>query len=468
MKIPYLSIIAILVTIALYPNIVFADMSKSVISVNDTQYDVTFNGENVSINKISPNLHSYVYNSLDMNLTSNKQYNGSLTLTLTKDAVANVFCIARSDVDSYLKSGSALDVRVDNNHEDFTTSATNGKVSLTFDVPKGSQNATIVNGFIGMAVSPLVHFKGIPQTGTYNSGQDVIFNGTLVDACGRHLGVEKVYFTAEQLNVTKEVASDTKGKFSINFTIPANAKSGNYTSKIEMYQYHLAYPLNGVDTLYLDVVANNNQNSLESPLQQFRSGTAASDVKCNDGLQLIIKAEDGYPACVRPENVATLVERGWAKQAPYYHDAHVRPKVTLNDYVYAGIDEEGNTTVSIDNQTYYQTTLNYSATRLPEAVPIRFHNVTFAFPWGTMITPGGAFVMLDVKFPDGFEEIYGTHTANEFGGIPVPTQFGPHLAVNSTTVLSNHMDPQAGMTIYHDKIKLLVSTNKIKIGRAHV
>ncbi|MDE1840208.1 MAG: hypothetical protein KGH87_09865, partial [Thaumarchaeota archaeon] len=56
-------IIVILVTITLYPNIAFADISKSVISVNDTQYDITFNTENSSINKISPNLHSYVYNS---------------------------------------------------------------------------------------------------------------------------------------------------------------------------------------------------------------------------------------------------------------------------------------------------------------------------------------------------------------------------------------------------------------------
>lgn len=205
-------------------------------------------------------------------------------------------------------------------------------------------------------------------------------------------------------------------------------------------------------------VRQSSESSL-SPLKQFNSGIASNNITCNSGLQLIIKAEDGSPACVRPENAANLVERGWAKQAFYYHDTHIEPKITLNDYSYAGIDEEGNTTVSIDNQTYYQTTLNYSASRLPEATPIQFHNVTFIFPWGTMITPGGAFVMLDMKFPDSFEEIYGTHTTNEFGGIPLPTQYGPHLAVNSTTVLSNHLKPQAGMTIYNDKIKLLVSTD---------
>ncbi|HJT10827.1 MAG TPA: hypothetical protein VJ771_08595 [Candidatus Nitrosotalea sp.] len=200
-------------------------------------------------------------------------------------------------------------------------------------------------------------------------------------------------------------------------------------------------------------------SSWSPPLKQLKEGIIAQDVKCNGGFQLIIKSEDGSPACVSPENVASLVERGWAKQAFYYHDAHVKPKITLNDYNYTGIDDEGNTTVSINNQTYYQTTINYSAYNLPKALPIQFQNVTFIFPAGSMLTPGGAFVMLDLKFPDSFEEIYGIHTENEMGGIPVPTQYGPHLAVNSTTVLSNHMEPQAGMTIYHDKIKLLVSAD---------
>ncbi|MGI0087487.1 MAG: hypothetical protein ACREBI_05965 [Nitrosotalea sp.] len=196
-----------------------------------------------------------------------------------------------------------------------------------------------------------------------------------------------------------------------------------------------------------------------SPLNQLKSGVLAKNITCNQELQLVIKAEDGSPACVRPENVATLVERGWARQAFYYHDAHVKPKITLNDYNYVGIDKEGNATVSINNQTYYQTTLDFSADNLPKATPIQFQNVTFTFPEGTMITPGGAFVMLDVKFSDGFEEIYGTHAANEFGGILVPTPYGPHLAVNSTTVLSNHMRPQAGITISHDRVKLLVSAD---------
>lgn len=50
-----------------------------------------------------------------------------------------------------------------------------------------------------------------------------------------------------------------------------------------------------------------------SPLEQFKSGIAAKNVVCADGFTLVIKAEDGSPACVKPTTVNILIERGWAK-----------------------------------------------------------------------------------------------------------------------------------------------------------
>ena len=152
------------------------------------------------------------------------------------------------------------------------------------------------------------------------------------------------------------------------------------------------------------------------------------------------------------------------KQVHYYDSSNLNPKVSLYDYSYEGIDKDG--LVSIYNQTFYQTTLDNDIYKL-KGSSMQFHNVTFSFPDGTLITPGGAFVNLDVKFQDGFEEIYGgimsspDGSGTMVGGIQIPTQYGPHLAVNSVTVLGNHTMPQAGLTIYHDKIKLLVSTNQM-------
>ncbi|MGH2611759.1 MAG: hypothetical protein ACRDFB_01765, partial [Rhabdochlamydiaceae bacterium] len=47
------------------------------------------------------------------------------------------------------------------------------------------------------------------------------------------------------------------------------------------------------------------------PLQQLKDGTAPMDVTCLQGLQLVIKSEDGTPACVKPDTAQELIERGW-------------------------------------------------------------------------------------------------------------------------------------------------------------
>lgn len=47
------------------------------------------------------------------------------------------------------------------------------------------------------------------------------------------------------------------------------------------------------------------------PLTQFKSGVAAKDVKCQSDLQLVIKSEDGSPACVTPQTAQRLADLGW-------------------------------------------------------------------------------------------------------------------------------------------------------------
>lgn len=51
---------------------------------------------------------------------------------------------------------------------------------------------------------------------------------------------------------------------------------------------------------------------IESPIKQYRSGWFAKDVTCNPYLELVFKAENGYPACVKPESIPKLVAHGWA------------------------------------------------------------------------------------------------------------------------------------------------------------
>lgn len=58
-------------------------------------------------------------------------------------------------------------------------------------------------------------------------------------------------------------------------------------------------------------IARSSLESHLSPLKQFNSGIMAKNVTCADSLVLVIKTEDGSPACVSPDTAQKLVERGW-------------------------------------------------------------------------------------------------------------------------------------------------------------
>lgn len=52
-------------------------------------------------------------------------------------------------------------------------------------------------------------------------------------------------------------------------------------------------------------------NEILPPLKQSKNGISPDLVDCKPSLVLIIKNNDGSPACVKPETKAKLFERGW-------------------------------------------------------------------------------------------------------------------------------------------------------------
>ena len=54
-----------------------------------------------------------------------------------------------------------------------------------------------------------------------------------------------------------------------------------------------------------------NTGTILPPLEQVKSGIQAKNVQCKQGFTLIIKAEDGSPACVYPQVAQILAQRGW-------------------------------------------------------------------------------------------------------------------------------------------------------------
>ena len=70
------------------------------------------------------------------------------------------------------------------------------------------------------------------------------------------------------------------------------------------------YPISGNKTQLPDYVVT-LKLSLFPPLKQLKSGIPIGELTCMQGFSLVIKSEDNFPACVKPETAAKLVARGW-------------------------------------------------------------------------------------------------------------------------------------------------------------
>ncbi len=60
---------------------------------------------------------------------------------------------------------------------------------------------------------------------------------------------------------------------------------------------------------------------LPSPLKQFKSGIPVDEISCKENLQLMVKASNENPACVKPETAEKLIERGWGSKLETMQDS---------------------------------------------------------------------------------------------------------------------------------------------------
>lgn len=63
---------------------------------------------------------------------------------------------------------------------------------------------------------------------------------------------------------------------------------------------------------FILVTIPESSSLVESPRVQAEQGVSIQDIKCVEGLQLVLKAEDHSPACVTSSTAQKLVARGWA------------------------------------------------------------------------------------------------------------------------------------------------------------
>ncbi|MDE1766620.1 MAG: hypothetical protein KGI27_10180 [Thaumarchaeota archaeon] len=163
--------------------------------------------------------------------------------------------------------------------------STSGSLPVSFTVLGVSQNNTTV------PLPSWLSVKLVPSSFTLNYSQPFymkVETGTMAPPTGAH--------------ATVLVGEKIGGK--------------NYTGHIQVSIPPAVYfggggirlgPTGGGGTVH-----SHKAPALQPPLKQIKPGMSIGDIRCNAGLQLVLKAEDGSPACVTHETAQKLVERGWA------------------------------------------------------------------------------------------------------------------------------------------------------------
>ncbi|MGB6786101.1 MAG: hypothetical protein WBE60_09515, partial [Nitrosotalea sp.] len=167
-----------------------------------------------------------------------------------------------------------------------------------------------------------------------------------------------------------------------------------------------------------------------SPLKQFQSGIPISNIQCAQDLSLVIKAEDKTPACINQDSISKLILRGWLSTT-----SSLGQNNTIFGNFYQGIENDSGI-VSIKNQTYYMMTVSNTTYPIVHGMTVKFHQVTFSFPYGAQATPGGIIIPFDMTFPDGTTETYGNVTKNPDGSGSISgISLGPGPSSNRTVTV---------------------------------
>lgn len=69
-----------------------------------------------------------------------------------------------------------------------------------------------------------------------------------------------------------------------------------------------------------DEMETTMMEKIASPRQQLVSGTDPHEIQCADGMQLVFKASNFHPACVKESSYQVLLQRGWVSDHDPSHE----------------------------------------------------------------------------------------------------------------------------------------------------
>ena len=159
---------------------------------------------------------------------------------------------------------------------------------------------------------PTIMLTKSPSEETFKQGEKITASGEV-----RKMELVKAARDGERLDV-KITLHEPYDKSSIVFSDLADIDTdGSYeydlkTSTIPPGKYELEVNY-GPSTTGTEITVEFN-SKYWSPLKQFKSGVTMDQIQCRKALVLMSKHDDGSPACVKPESIPKLVQRGWMSE----------------------------------------------------------------------------------------------------------------------------------------------------------
>jgi plastocyanin len=173
----------------------------------------------------------------------------------------------------------------------------------------------VINVGNGSPVQPVDTISFSTDKSLYQNGDSILISGKVSNFIP-HEQVT-VWITNHQgiAVAINHVATESGDNFSTNMPAGGGLWKSNNTYKVYA-QYGSRSSIASADIAFESqnyTKTNVSQITLATPLKQIISGISVDSVQCNSDLILVIKTEDGSPACVKSDTATKLFARGWAQ-----------------------------------------------------------------------------------------------------------------------------------------------------------
>lgn len=180
---------------------------------------------------------------------------------------------------------------------------------------------SVVDSSVGVIEDPntqltivdLGSLYGIAGNGTIPDKIEILRNDHLWKTITKETGISPSTSHSEWQIPQTAFYNELPGRYKI-VLITNNTETSVYefiVKQITEYNEN-SFAINSTKNIFENNIQKLSE-SITAPLKQIANGISPNGVLCNEGLKLVFKSINNYPACVKSTTMEKLIERGWAR-----------------------------------------------------------------------------------------------------------------------------------------------------------